>query len=482
MRIATSTIYNQQVTSIDNLSASYQTLGHQLSTGKSLSAPGDDPTVIGQDLTIAGTIAGQNGDVTNATAASNELNFVDSTLSGLTDILSNARSLLVSSATDVIPNGVQRQDQGKQVEGMLEQVINLANAQYGNKYVFSGTAPTGLAPITPQGSPPNGVIFSGNNDQTTVRINGQDFPVGTTMQQAFNLGTGPNGTNVDGTPSVFQVLANLATTMNSGAVVDQSGEPVNEPGQTIQGGGPAVVAAPTTLGQLAAAVPQMSNVVLKPDNAVGPGAPYYSMQIIGVNPGTGLAASQVFTFNNATVIDDGNPAGGSVVAQINAANLGVTASWSNSEQKLILTSTVNGGQSQFSVQDVPSPVGGGGGFIPAPTVLATTTANLTSVFHLQGQADIVNNLSTQIGDIDAVLNNVLKTRADVGERIQSLSSQSTQLSGQATDNTNIKSTLEDTDVAKATSAFTEVQTALQAAYAVTSRIEGKSLMDYLPAG
>ena len=293
------------------------------------------------------------------------------------------------------------------------------------------------------------------------------------MQQAFNLNP------TDGTLSAFQVLANLYQTMNSGAVVDESGEAVNAPGQTIQGAADAV---PTTLGQLASTAPQVSNIVLQPDNATSaPGVTYYSIAINGVDPATGLAASQIFSFNNKTPIDDGTA--NSVVGQINASNVGVQASWNVAQQKLILTSTANGGQSQFNIQDVSTPVGAGAGYgNPAAAVAATTTGNFLSTFHLQGQADTINDLSTQIGDLDAVLNNVLKTRADVGERIQSLTSQATQLSGQATDNTNIKSTLEDTDVAKATSAFTEVQTALQAAYAVTTRIEGKSLMDYLPAG
>src|ERR1700681_655224 len=109
MRIATSTIYEQQATSIDTLSAQYQLVGHQLSTGKSLNAPGDDPTIIGQDLTLRQTIAGQTGDVSNDGAAQNELTFVDSTLSSLTQVLQQARSLTVAAATDIIPNGPQRQ-------------------------------------------------------------------------------------------------------------------------------------------------------------------------------------------------------------------------------------------------------------------------------------------------------------------------------------------------------------------------------------
>ena len=470
MRIATSTIYSNQITSIDNLSANYQNLGQQLSTGKSLNAPGDGPTVIGQDLTIAGTIASENGDVSNASAATNQLNFVDGTLSSLTNILQQARSLTVSSATDVIPNGAQRQDQAKQVEGMLEQVIGLANSQYAGKYVYSGTVQGTLQPVTPQGNPPQSVLFTGNVDQQYTVINGQPFRVGTTLQQAFNFQA------ADGTPDVFHVLANLRNTMNSGAVVDQSGEAVNEPGQTILG---PTAAAPTTLGQLASTAPQVSNLVLTTDNATGavPGTQYYSININGVNA-AGNAQSQTFTFTNNTAIDDGTAA--SVVGQINAAtaNIGVTASWNVAEQKLVLTSTPNGGTSQFTIADVPTLVGGG---VPPATTAATNTSNFLATFHLQTQADTINDLSTQIGAIDAVLNSVLKTRADVGERIQSLAGQSTQLSSQSVDNTNIQSSLEDTNIASATSKFTQVQTALQAAYAVTSRLESKTLIDYLPA-
>jgi flagellar hook-associated protein 3 FlgL len=452
MRIATSTLYEQQATSINNLSSQYQLVGHQLSTGKSLNAPGDDPTVVAQDLTLRQTIAGQQGDVSNASAAQNELTFVDSTLSSLTDILSHARSLTVASATDIIPNGAQRQDQAAEVQGLLEQALGLANAQYGNRYIFAGTTAGTLAPVTPQGSPPQSVLFTGNLDTRVETINGQPFRVGTTMQQAFNV------QSTDGTPDVFQLLANLRNTMNNATVSTVSGQPVNQPGQSILG---VPAAAPTTLGQLAATAPQVSNVVLRPDNTG-----QYSITINGVNPGTGAAQSQTFTFTNATAIDDGTAA--SVVGQINAASaaIGVSASWNNASQRMTITSTVNGGNSPFTVVDDVSAPGG-------------TTANFMSVFHLQSQGDTINTLSTQIGDFDRVVNNLLKTRADLGERIQSLASQGTQIAGQATDNHNILSSYEDTDVGAATSKFTQIQTALQAAYAVTSRLEGHSLLDYL---
>jgi Bacterial flagellin N-terminal helical region len=93
MRIATSTIYDNQIQSIDNLSAQYQSIGQDLSTGKSLNVPSDDPSQISQDLTLTTQIASENGDASNATAAQNELTFTDSTLSSLTSLLQTARSL-----------------------------------------------------------------------------------------------------------------------------------------------------------------------------------------------------------------------------------------------------------------------------------------------------------------------------------------------------------------------------------------------------
>ena len=56
MRIATSTIYDNQTTSIDNLVAQQQQYGAELSSGKRLNAPSDDPTEISQDLSVSTSI------------------------------------------------------------------------------------------------------------------------------------------------------------------------------------------------------------------------------------------------------------------------------------------------------------------------------------------------------------------------------------------------------------------------------------------
>lgn len=462
MRIATSSIYDNQISSIDNLSAQYQTIGQQLSTGKSLNVPSDNPSQVAQDLTLTSTIAAENSDASNATAAQAQLTFTDSTLSSLTNLLQTARSLAVTGANDIIPNGAQRPLIGQQVAGLVNQALALANAQYGTTYLFAGSGSGTTPPVTALGNPPNGVVFTGNNNARTELINGQQVQVGTTMQEAFNQGS------TNGTPSVFTLLATLRDTLNKEPSNIESQQQINVNGQVIQGA--ATDAAPTTLGALAAAGGP-TDITLQGDNSA-PTAPAtfnVSISISGTNA-LGGSTSQTFTFNSTDTIP-------SVIAQINAAsgNTGVQASWNDASQRFQLTS-VAPNSPPFSVYDVPTPAGGG---VPPALTTATNAGNFLAVFKLPNQGSVTTNLSTQIGDIDAVINQVLKARANIGQQIQNLAGTTTQLQALANDNTTTKSGYEDTNVAQATSQFTLTQTALQAAYAVTSRLEGKSLIDYL---
>jgi flagellar hook-associated protein 3 FlgL len=468
MRIATSTIYDNQSVSIDNLSAQYQNIGQSLSTGKTLNVPSDDPSQVAQDLTITTTIAAENSDASNASAAQNELTFTDSTLASLTSALQTARNLAVSGATDIIPNGSQRPLIGQQVAGLLNQVLALANTQYGGTYLFAGTGSGTTPPVTPLGSPPTTIAFSGNNNARTELINGQQVQVGTTLQAAFNQ------SSVNGTPSAFTLLATLRDTLNKEPAAIQSQQPINVTGQVIYGAASPV---PTKLSNIVGP-PPMTTIPLTADNAVPPS---YSIEIDGTNPATAAPGKAVLTFGPSTAVDDGTA--NSIVGSINAqtVNTGVTAKWDVPSQRLVLTSTAPNSP-PFLISDVPSPVGGAPLSVTGPpgvTTAGTTSSNFLAAFQIPNQVSVTSNLSTQIGDIDAVINQVLSARAQIGQQIQNLAATTNQVQALANDNTTTKGGYEDTNVAQATSQFSLTQTALQAAYAVTSRLEGKTLIDFL---
>jgi flagellar hook-associated protein 3 FlgL len=462
MRIATSTIYDQQTTSIDTLSTQYQKIGNQLSTGKQLNVPSDDPSVVAQDLTLTNTINAEGASSSSATAATNLLTNTDSILGSITSVLQSARSLAVEGATDIIPNGTQRPLIGKQISGLLQQAIELANSQYGDTYVFAGTGQHTSAPVQANGTPPTGVNFNGNQNTQTEVIDGQSFDIGTTMQQAFNYQSS------DGSPDVFQVLSTLANTMDQEQAGVQSSSPINNTGDVIYG---AASPAPTTLGQIAGP-PPLTTTALTADSTGN-----YSISISGTAPATDAPGTVNLTFTNATPLD--GPGG--VVQQINAATAttGVTATWNAQTQRLSLLS-VAPGSPPFSIQDVPTPanaIGPGN-----PPAAATGASNLLSgVLQIPATVDVVTNLSTQLYNIDAVTNAVLSGRAQIGQTIQNLAATNGQLQAESTDNTTTKSGYEDTNIAAATSQFSLVQTALQGAYSTTTRLESKTLLDYLPA-
>lgn len=444
MRIATSTIYSQQTAAMDDQNALYLQIGQQLSSGKKLQAPSDDPTQIAQDLQIHTAIEGVNQQSTNVQNAVSELTTTDGALNSLVSVLQSARTLGIQGATETLTDA-QRTSLGNQIDELLQQSIAIGNTKYADKYVFGGTAANANAPVQQTGTPISAVTFSGNEQvQGQLVYNSQQFALSTTFQAAFNYGASNNS------PDVFRTLISLRDTLVNKISTDQSSAAINQAGRTVYGPQIAGVGpAPTTLAQTA-------SFATAPAPGAGPPAAY-TITINGA-PNGGAPSVQTITIAANAPIDDGGVSGTSVISRINAvsASTGVTASYDPKTQRVALS-----GSGAFYVNDA---AGGG---------------NLTQVLHLASQSDFVQNLSTQLGDIDNVLNTALNARSVVGARIQALTSISSQLQTTVTDNKSTESHIEDVDVAAATSKFSQTQVALQAAYATTTRLESKTLFDYL---
>jgi flagellar hook-associated protein 3 FlgL len=450
MRIATSTIYGQQALAIGNLESQYQTQGQDLSTGRSLNAPSDNPTQIAADLNVRATIKVEGQQTTNVQAATAQLTATDSALANLTSILQSARQLATSAATTLI-SSTARANIGAEVDQYLQQAVGIANTQYGGTYVFGGSAQSS-APVTTTGSPISSVGFTGNQQaQAPLVYNGQSIALAPSLQQAFNY----NATN--GSPSVFQTLITLRDTLDNGTVTDQSAQSINQAGQVIYG---AASPTPTTLGTVTAAGSPFS-VVPAADSAGT-----YSISINSADA-AGTNHIEAYTFSATSAVD--GPAlpapATSITGAINAntAVTGLSARFDAQTQRLILT---NAGGGSFNVTDEPS-------------TGATGTSNFTKVFALTGSATLPQTISTQLGDLDHTLDVTLNGRAIVGSRMNALTLINTQVSTDVMDNSAVQSGIEDTNVPAATTAFSATQAALTASYSTTTRLEAKDLFDYL---
>lgn len=447
MRIATSTLYNQQIQAIDNQQAQEAIYSNQSSTGKKLNNPSDDPTQIARDLFTRTSIDVTNTNDQNVANSISELTVTESTIGSLTAVLQSARTLAIQGASDAL-SPAQQSSIGDQVDALLKQAVALGNTEYAGKYIFAGTNNQTVPPVQAIGSPISSVKFAGNfasQDQYEA-ANGEQITLSTTVQQAFNF----NAT--DGSLDVYQTLINLRNSLKGGTVttidskgttvvapiIDQSSAAINASGK---------VASPT------ATLAALGNTLATPLTTDSSGN-----ITIRIDGGAGGAT---LTFNPAvTTIDNGTPT--SIVAQINASGTGVSATFDAKTQKLTLSSS-----QPFEISDQPSAGAG------------TTTGNFLNAFGITQQADVVGNLSRQLVDIDKVLSQNLSARAVVGTNVQTLTSLKDQFNTSITNQTAVQSGIEDASIPDTTAAFTLSQTVLQAAYATTTRLESKTLFDYL---
>jgi len=432
MRISTSQEFSQQTYALDTLNAEQANYAQQLSSGKSLSYPSDNPTQIAEDISFRTDITVQTQVGNNLSSTQQQLTTVDSALANVTGVLQSARSLAVQGASDTL-TPAQEQAIATQVDQLLQETVGFANTQYAGQYVFAGTAAPTSLPVQTVGSPISAVTFGGNEvPQTQTLPDGQTLTTSVTMRQAFNYGS------ADGSPDVFQTLINLRNTLQKQQVVDASSSQINVAGQSISNA--------TTVTQLIGP-PALMQTPLTADSSGN-----VSISIAGGNSPSGVTV----TFLPGDTVAN-------VITKINAqtAATGVTASFNPQTEKLQLTGT-----GAFNVTDVPS-------------AGATNSGNFTTAFGLQTTATLVNNLSRQIGDIDKVTSVLLDARANVGATIQRVQGLSSATSTAITNDTAVQSGIEDADIAKVTTQFTQTQTALQAAYGTTTRLEQKTLFDYV---
>jgi flagellar hook-associated protein 3 FlgL len=445
MRIATSTVYANQTAAIDQLYAEQQLYGQQLSTGKDLNIPQDNPTQIAQDLAVKTDNVVQTQLTTNLTNSANQLTTVDGALGSLTSVIQSARQLAIEGAADTNTPS-QLKEIAIQVGQLLQEAIGLANSQYAGTYVFGGTAQTGQPPVIANGQA-SVVNFTGNGVAQTQKLpNGQTITTSTTLQQAFNYNA------PDGSPSVFQVLQNLYNTLNNDISADTSSTQVNVAGTAI------------TVGTSLALLATTAATPLVPDNTGR-----VSISIASAADPNGA----IVTFDVGPPDPNGPPYDtiNTMLTKINAATAltCVSASWNSQTDRI----TFNG-PGPFTIDDVNSPAQ------PVPPIAASTnTGNFVATFNLQNQADLVNNISQQLGDIDNVTARLLNSRAAIGSTIQEVNALNQTATSQANNDTTVQSNIEDTNIAKATTQFSLAQTALQAAYGTTSQLEGKNLFDYI---
>jgi len=210
-------------TALDRLDTTQQ----ELSTGKSINEPSDNPSGTALALQLNNDLANLTSYNNNVTDGTGWTTAQTSALSDMTNAVERVQELVTSAA-----NGGQSQsdlnDDAEEVNQLIDQIKQDANTQYDGQYVFSGSATT----TQPYASGTNDT-YAGNSGSVTREI-GPNTSLTISANLAGVLG---NGQTVSGQPAgdgqLLNTLRNVVDDMQSGNTSSLSSTDLTDLGNNL---------------------------------------------------------------------------------------------------------------------------------------------------------------------------------------------------------------------------------------------------------
>lgn len=140
MRISTSQIFDQNLAAMLQQQTAVANTQNQVSTGKRIINPSDDPAGSVQILNLQRELSLTQQYSANATVATNKLQSEESTLTGAANVLQRIRELSVQ-ALNATNSANDRKAISTEIKQLNDQLLNLANTRDANgDYLFAGFA------------------------------------------------------------------------------------------------------------------------------------------------------------------------------------------------------------------------------------------------------------------------------------------------------------------------------------------------------
>lgn len=214
MRITTNLMSHNLLRSLEQANSRMTLLQTQLSTGRSLTKPSDDPVATETALRMNNTIASMEQWKKNASEALSYLESTESILSNMTAMLQRIRELTVQGATGSLSNN-DRMQIAQEIDQLTMQFQVLANSQVNTKYIFAGTkidAPP-VEAYTGTGTPPAITKWAGNDKVLEIEVGPNvTMPIAINGQQLFGITFNSDGS---ANSSFFNMLHELSTALRN---------------------------------------------------------------------------------------------------------------------------------------------------------------------------------------------------------------------------------------------------------------------------
>lgn len=165
MRITNIYLANNVLSSIQHNMGRLARLNEQISTSKRILRPSDDPAVMGELLKIKGALSYREQYALNIEDGLSYMDVTDTSMSTLSSVLSQAWKYTIQAANDT-NNPEDRKAIAQQIDKLIDQVVDLANATVGGRYVYGGTKND----IQPFKREDDKIIFNGNTAEVRREV------------------------------------------------------------------------------------------------------------------------------------------------------------------------------------------------------------------------------------------------------------------------------------------------------------------------
>jgi flagellar hook-associated protein 3 FlgL len=184
MRITDRLLVDKVLGNIQRNESRLSSIQDQVSTGRRISVPSDDPTGSVRSLTLRSNDDETQQSQQNLDLADAWLNATDTALQDVNSIVQRARELAVQGANDTLDTS-QRTGIAAEVDQLLQQMVTLGNATLKGQRLFAGLK-TDANPFILNAGPPTTVTYSGDNGQMLREIDvGLTMAINTPGNTAF---------------------------------------------------------------------------------------------------------------------------------------------------------------------------------------------------------------------------------------------------------------------------------------------------------
>ncbi|KAA8729561.1 MAG: flagellar hook-associated protein FlgL [Ewingella americana] len=235
MRLSTNMIYQQNMNSVSNAQSLWQDTGVQLSTGNRVNKPSDDPLAASQAIMVQQAQAQNDQYAIARTFANQNMSQEENILSNVTTAIQSAQSLIVNAGDGALSDD-DRASLATKLQGIKDQIVNMANSTDGNgRFIFGGYKSD--KPPYSVDATTGAVTYSGGDEAISQQVDAsRTMTISHTGTQVFNTLTAnatkePDGSagesdifkTIDGAIAALKTpKANFANPTDYTAAIDKS--------------------------------------------------------------------------------------------------------------------------------------------------------------------------------------------------------------------------------------------------------------------